>query len=149
MTSRGTSTPSHLRHLRHAPHTKTPARYGTVDLRAIGTHPAPRRTGSWDTRSLRGRAFVLVTVALSVAGITACQTDSADTPVTTTTLDTGSQPPDTGAEQRCTVIFQTPTSGQTSARRTVVRLDGGEEVAEYEAGEHMPPVNEIPGCEPE
>jgi hypothetical protein len=30
----------------------------------------------------------------------------------------------------------------------VIRIETGEEVAVYEAGEHMPPLDEIPGCEP-
>lgn len=99
---------------------------------------------------MRSHAFVLlVAVAFSAAVGTACSTGSAEAPVTTTSLGTSDPAPDTAVEQRCTVIFQTPTPGQTSARRTVISIETGEEVAVFEAGERMPPLQEIPECGPE
>jgi hypothetical protein len=92
---------------------------------------------------------VLVAAAFSSAVGTSCSTGSAEAPVTTTSIGSTEPTADNAVEQRCMVLFQTPLPGQTSARRTVILIETGEEVAVFEAGKEMPPLTEIAGCQPE
>lgn len=124
-------------------------------VEALGTERLRNRLVAGTVQPVMRRTLALSLLVASAA----CSSESPPQPATpgpvhqpapqTTTPAAGDTDPAGAVEQRCTTIFQTPLAGQTGARRTVMVLETGEEVAVFEPGEQMPPLDEIPGCEPE